>query len=485
MYDVIIIGAGVSGSAIARELSGYELKILVLERDLDVCEGTSKANSGIVHAGYDAKSGTLKAKLNVAGSKKMEKLSKELDFSYKKNGSLVLCFEEKDLNKLEELRSRGEKNGGSGIRILDRQEVLRMEPAVSKKVVAALYAPDGAIVCPFGLNIALAENAAVNGVEFLFGREVIKIERIEKGYRVRTKEESFDAGIVINAAGVYADSIHNMISKDRMEITPRRGEYLLYDKNAGGLAAHTLFQLPTALGKGILVTPTVHGNLLTGPTAQDLEDKEGVETSDKGIELVQQKAAWSVPDIPQGAVITSFAGLRAHVTKVPEAMRERADDFLIGEVKDAPGFIDVAGIESPGLTCAPAVGEYVADIVKDILNPVKKEKFIRTRKGIFSMALADAAQRQEMIKENPAYANVICRCEMVTEGEILDAIHRPLGATTTDGIKRRTRAGMGRCQSGFCNPRVVEILARELGVDESKIRKSGEGSFYLLPDESK
>lgn len=485
MYDVIIIGAGVSGSAIARELSGYELKILVLERDLDVCEGTSKANSGIVHAGYDAKSGTLKAKLNVAGSKKMEKLSKELDFSYKKNGSLVLCFEEKDLNKLEELRSRGEKNGVSGIRILDRQEVLRMEPAVSKKVVAALYAPDGAIVCPFGLNIALAENAAVNGVEFLFGREVIKIERIEKGYRVRTKEESFDAGIVINAAGVYADSIHNMISKDRMEITPRRGEYLLYDKNAGGLAAHTLFQLPTALGKGILVTPTVHGNLLTGPTAQDLEDKEGVETSDKGIELVQQKAAWSVPDIPQGAVITSFAGLRAHVTKVPEAMRERADDFLIGEVKDAPGFIDVAGIESPGLTCAPAVGEYVADIVKDILNPVKKEKFIRTRKGIFSMALADAAQRQEMIKENPAYANVICRCEMVTEGEILDAIHRPLGATTTDGIKRRTRAGMGRCQSGFCNPRVVEILARELGVDESKIRKSGEGSFYLLPDESK
>lgn len=485
MYDVIIIGAGVSGSAIARELSGYELKILVLERALDVCEGTSKANSGIVHAGYDAKSGTLKAKLNVAGSKKMEKLSKELDFSYKKNGSLVLCFEEKDLNKLEELRSRGEKNGVSGIRILDCQEVLRMEPAVSKKVVAALYAPDGAIVCPFGLNIALAENAAVNGVEFLFGREVIKIERIEKGYRVRTKEESFDAGIVINAAGVYADSIHNMISKDRMEITPRRGEYLLYDKNAGGLAAHTLFQLPTALGKGILVTPTVHGNLLTGPTAQDLEDKEGVETSDKGIELVQQKAAWSVPDIPQGAVITSFAGLRAHVTKVPEAMRESADDFLIGEVKDAPGFIDVAGIESPGLTCAPAVGEYVADIVKDILNPVKKEKFIRTRKGIFSMALADAAQRQEMIKENPAYANVICRCEMVTEGEILDAIHRPLGATTTDGIKRRTRAGMGRCQSGFCNPRVVEILARELGVDESKIRKSGEGSFYLLPDESK
>lgn len=484
MYDVIIIGAGVSGSAIARELSRYELKLLVLERALDVCEGTSKANSGIVHAGYDAKSGTLKAKLNVAGSKKMEKLSGELDFPYKKNGSLVLCFEEKDLDQLEALKKRGEINGVSGIRILDRQEVLELEPAVAENVVAALYAPDGAIVCPFGLNIALAENAAVNGAEFLFGREVIKIEKIEKGYRIRTKEEVFDAGIVINAAGVYADTIHNMISEDRMEITPRRGEYLLYDKSVGGLTKHTLFQLPTALGKGILVTPTVHGNLLTGPTAQDLNDKESVETSGQGMELVQQKAAWSVPDIPQGAVITSFAGLRAHVTKVPEAMQERSDDFLIGEVKDAPGFIDVAGIESPGLSCAPAVGEYVADIVKDLLHPVKKENFIAERKGIFSMALADAAQRQEAIAADPAYANVICRCEMVTEGEIMDAIHRPLGATTTDGIKRRTRAGMGRCQSGFCNPKVVELLARELGVDESKICKSGAGSFYLLPEET-
>ena len=483
MYDVIVIGAGVSGSAIARELSKLKLKILVLEKALDVCEGSSKANSGIVHAGYDAKSGMLKAKLNVAGSLRMEALSKELDFPYRKNGSLVLCFDEKNKEKLEELRARGEANGVSGIRILNREEVLEKEPAVSENVVAALYAPTGAIVCPFGLNIALAENAAVNGVRFMFGTEVERIERLERGYRIFSKELSFDTKIVINAAGVYADRIHNMISEDKMEITPRRGEYLLYDKNTGGLADSTLFQLPTSLGKGILVTPTVHGNLLTGPTALDLEDKEGVETSAEGMGMVQERAALSVPGIPGKSVITSFAGLRAHVTKVPESMKDRDGDFLIGEVKDAPGFIDVAGIESPGLSCAPALGEYVASIVKEMLHPAVNEGFVSGRKGIPSMAHASEEERHSLIKKNPAYANVICRCEMVTEGEILDAINRPLGATTVDGIKRRTRAGMGRCQSGFCNPRVVEILAGELGVDESRIRKSGEDSWYLLPQE--
>lgn len=483
MYDVIVIGAGVSGSAIARELSKLKLKILVLEKALDVCEGSSKANSGIVHAGYDAKSGTLKAKLNVAGSLRMEALSKELDFPYRKNGSLVLCFDEKNKGKLEELRARGEANGVSGIRILNREEVLEKEPAVSENVVAALYAPTGAIVCPFGLNIALAENAAVNGVRFMFGTEVERIERLERGYRIFSKELSFDTKIVINAAGVYADRIHNMISEDKMEITPRRGEYLLYDKNTGGLADSTLFQLPTSLGKGILVTPTVHGNLLTGPTALDLEDKEGVETSAEGMGMVQERAALSVPGIPGKSVITSFAGLRAHVTKVPESMKDRDGDFLIGEVKDAPGFIDVAGIESPGLSCAPALGEYVASIVKEMLHPAVNEGFVSGRKGIPSMAHASEEERHSLIKKNPAYANVICRCEMVTEGEIFDAINRPLGATTVDGIKRRTRAGMGRCQSGFCNPRVVEILAGELGVDESRIRKSGEDSWYLLPQE--
>lgn len=479
MYDVIIIGAGVSGCAIARELSRLQLKTIVLEKDLDVCEETSKANSGIVHAGYDAKPGTLKAKLNVEGSRKMKALSEELDFPYKQNGSLVLCFDEKEKGKLEELKARGEQNGVADLQILDRDAVTALEPKVSDQVVAALYAPTGGIVCPFGLTIALAENAADNGVEFLFDAKVNRINRTQEGYRVETGKGNYEAKLIINAAGVYADEIHNMVSEVRMEITPRKGEYLLYDKKVGGMVSHTLFQLPTALGKGILVTPTVHGNLLTGPTASDIENKEGVDTSKEGMSQVTEKAALSVSGISGRDVITSFAGLRAHVTR----WSGKEGDFIIEEAKDAPGFIDVAGIESPGLTSAPAIGEYVADMVKSLLKPEEKESFKPTRKGIPSMALASDEERQKLILEDPAYANVICRCEMVTEGEILNAIHRTLGATTTDGVKRRTRAGMGRCQSGFCNPKVVEILAREQKVDESNIRKSGADSWYLLPPE--
>lgn len=473
MYDVIIIGAGVSGCAIARELSRYKLKTMVLEKALDVCEGTSKANSGIAHAGYDAKPGTLKAKLNVEGSRRMKALSEELDFPYKQNGSLVLCFDEKDRSKLEELKKRGECNGVPDIRILNREEVLSLEPGAGEQVVSALYAPTGAIVCPFGLTIALAENAAVNGVEFQFGTKVKVIRKAAEGYLIETNKGSFETKLVINAAGVYADELHNMVSEEKMKLTPRRGEYLLCDKLSKGIPSHTLFQLPTALGKGVLVTPTVHGNLLIGPTAEDIEDKEGIETTAEGMELIREKAALSVKELPLRQVITSFAGLRAH----------GGEDFIIKEVPDAPGFIDVAGIESPGLTCAPAIGAYVADIVKKLLSLAEKENFIAERRGIPSMALASGQERQRLILENPAYANVICRCEMVTEGEIIDAIRRPVGARTTDGIKRRTRAGMGRCQSGFCNPKVVEILARELGVDESEVLKSGEDSWYLLREE--
>lgn len=473
MYDVIIIGAGVSGCAIARELSRYKLKTMVLEKALDVCEGTSKANSGIAHAGYDAKPGTLKAKLNVEGSRRMKALSEELDFPYKQNGSLVLCFDEKDRSKLEELKKRGECNGVPDIRILNREEVLSLEPGAGEQVVSALYAPTGAIVCPFGLTIALAENAAVNGVEFQFGTKVKVIRKAAEGYLIETNKGSFETKLVINAAGVYADELHNMVSEEKMKLTPRRGEYLLCDKLSKGIPSHTLFQLPTALGKGVLVTPTVHGNLLIGPTAEDIEDKEGIETTAEGMELIREKATLSVKELPLRQVITSFAGLRAH----------GGEDFIIKEVPDAPGFIDVAGIESPGLTCAPAIGVYVADIVKKLLSLAEKENFIAERRGIPSMALASGQERQRLILENPAYANVICRCEMVTEGEIIDAIRRPVGARTTDGIKRRTRAGMGRCQSGFCNPKVVEILARELGVDESEVLKSGEDSWYLLREE--
>lgn len=470
-YDVLIIGAGVSGSAVARELSRRERYIAVLERESDVCEGTSKANSGIVHAGYDAVPGTLKAKLNVEGSRRMEALSKELDFPFKKNGSLVISFEEEGKAKLQELCERGQANGVLDLQLLTGEEVRRKEPQLSEEVKAALYAPTAGIVCPFGLNLALAENAAQNGVDFYLNTEVTAIYKEENGYRVTAGEQEFFAAVVVNAAGVYADRFHNMVSTHPMHITPRRGEYCLFDKTSGNLVNSTIFQLPSAKGKGILVTPTVHGNLMAGPTAEDILDKEGTNTTAAGLDMVLQSGARSVKNLPVRQVITSFAGLRAH---------EESGDFIIKEAEDAPGFFDVAGIASPGLSAAPAIGAYVAELIQERFPASERTDFIAVRKGIPNMAEASAEERQELIRQNPAFANVICRCELVTEGEILAAIHRPLGATTLDGIKRRTRAGMGRCQAGFCSPKTVEILARELGADSSQIVKSRQESHILL-----
>ncbi len=470
MQDIIIIGAGVTGCAIARELSRYKLKITVLERASDVCEGTSKANSGIAHGGYDARPGTLKAKLNVEGSRMMEALSKELDFPFRKNGSLVLCLEEGNRSELQRLYDQGSKNGVEGLRIIEAEELRQLEPNISEAAVAALYAPTGGIVCPFGLTIALAENAAVNGVEFRLNTEVQNIEKIQDGYGITTNQGVLESKVVINAAGVYADRFHNMVSEEKIHIIPRRGEYCLMDKKVGDLVSHTIFQLPTKYGKGVLVTPTVHGNLLVGPTAEDVEDYEAVNTTRKGLDDVLKRGAMSVKNLPVKQVITSFAGLRAH---------EEKGDFVLGQPGDAPGFFDAAGIESPGLTCAPALGKYLTEQVCAYLSPEEKQDFIARRKGIPNMALAEPQERAVLIQENKLYANVVCRCELVTEGEIVDAIHRPLGATTLDGVKRRTRAGMGRCQAGFCSPKTIEILARELGRDVSEICKNNKGSEFL------
>lgn len=476
MYDVIIIGAGVSGCCIARELAKTKRKIAVLEASMDICEGTSKANSGIAHAGFDAKPGSLKAKLNIRGSNMLPDLAKKLDIPYQRNGSLVLSFDKSDRVKLEELYQKGVENGVEGLEIIEKERILKLEPMVSPSVVMALYAPTGGIVCPFGLTIAMAENAAVNGVEFMRSQKVISIEPQEKGYLVKTQQKKeILTKIIINAAGTHADEIHNMLpltpKHTKMTIISRKGEYCLYDKKAGNLVQKTIFQLPNAYGKGVLVTPTVHGNLLTGPTAIDIDDKEGVNTTNTGLEEVLSKSAHSVASLPSSRqIITSFAGIRAH--------REE-DDFLIAESGEYSGFIDVAGIESPGLTSAPAIGEYVAELVGKIQPAQSKENYVENRRGIPHMMEMSWEKKEKQIAENLAYANIICRCESISEGEILEAIRRPVGATTVDGVKRRTRAGMGRCQGGFCSPKVTKLLSQELGIPLEEVRKSGEESVML------
>lgn len=469
MVDIVIIGAGVSGCAIAREISRYKADVLVLEREEDVCCGTSKANSAIVHAGYDAANGSLMARLNVEGSRMMPALSKQLDFPYENNGSLVVMVSEDDRPALNKLYENGVANGVEGLRIVERDELVEMEPNISDEAVAALYAPTGGIVCPFGLTFALAENAARNGVKFQFDSEVTGIEKIDGGWKVTTPKGDVEAKVVVNAAGLYSDKLHNMVADDEMTIVPRRGDYFLLDHSAQGHVSNTIFQLPGKYGKGVLVAPTVHGNIIVGPTAIDIDNKEGTATTQAGLDDVRDKCGMAVKNVPLRQTITSFAGLRAH---------EARHEFFIGEIK--PGFVDCAAIESPGLSSAPAIGRMVAGIVKGILGLEVDLSFDPRRKGILDPKELDAEAHAALIKEDPAYGTVICRCETVTEGEIVDAIRRTPGARSVDGVKRRVRAGMGRCQGGFCSPRVMEILARELGVDQSAITKSGAGSELIV-----
>jgi glycerol-3-phosphate dehydrogenase len=377
---------------------------------------------------------------------------------------------QEDMPKLHKLYEKGVANGVRELRIIDGAELREMEPSVCDDAVAALWAPSGAIVCPFGLNIAMAENAAANGVEFVFNAEVLNIQKAETGWKLVTTQGDFEAKVVINAAGVHAGNIHNLVSEKKMTLINRRGDYYLLDKQAS-CVSHTIFPLPNRMGKGVLVSPTVHGNTIVGPTAIDIPDPENTATTAAGLAQAGEKASYMIKNLPLRQVITSFAGLRAH---------NPIHDFTIGEVAGAPGFVDVAGIESPGLSASPAIGEAVAEIVREMLELTEKENFIATRKGILNPAEMSVGARNALIKENPAYGQIICRCESVSEGEILNAIHRTLGAKSLDGVKRRVRAGMGRCQGGFCAPRVMEILARELGVDQLAVTKAGPGSELLV-----
>lgn len=484
MYDIIIIGAGVTGAACARAFSKYQLKVCVIEKEEDVCSGTSKANSGIIHAGFDAEVGSLMAEMNVAGNGMMSKLAEELNIPFRRNGSLVVGKEKDSVVALKELYERGIMNGVKDLELIyDKERIFQMEPNLAEEVEAVLYAPSAGIICPFELNLAMAEHAKINGVEFQFNTTVLNLESvssldggIEKNYwKLETNQGEFQAQYVINGAGVYADKFHNMVSKTPIKIIPRKGEYLLLDKQAGNHVSHTIFALPTKLGKGILVTPTVHGNLLIGPTAEDIENKEGSGTSSQGLQEIIEKATsegfMNVRNVPLRQVITSFAGLRAH---------EEHHEFIIKELEDAQGFIDCAGIESPGLTSSPAIGEKVLEIVSKKLTLVEKDDYCKTRSGFTRMDQMDKEERKQFIQEHPAYGNIICRCEMISEGEILEAIHRPLGGKSLDGIKRRVRATSGRCQGGFCGPKVMEILSRELGIDPLHITKSGGQSNLLV-----
>ena len=474
-YDVIVVGAGVSGCATARELSRYKANVLVLESEADVGAGTSKANSAIVHAGFDAASGSLMAKLNVEGNRLMYKLAKELEFSCLNVGSLVVCTSEDGRPGLEALLERGVTNGVEGLRIVERDELLEMEPNVSDDAVCALWAPTGGIVDTFGLVIALAENAADNGVEFAFEAPVEDIVALDGGgFEVKTPKGTVTAKVVVNAAGVRADEIHNMVCPDKLEIIARKGEYYLLDTTAGTHVKHTVFMLPGPMGKGVLVSPTVHGNLIVGPTASDVEDKDATDTTPEGLAELAAKCMMAVKNVPLREVITSFSGLRAHRVE---------HEFLIGENPDVPGFVDCAAIESPGLTSAPAIGAMVAGIARDILDlEAKPEDEVQVyRKGISNLNELTNDEWQALIDEDPAYGRIICRCCRVSEGQIVSAVKRTLGARNLDGVKRRTGAMMGRCQGGFCSPKVMEIIARECDdINLEDITKCGTGSELIV-----
>lgn len=470
MRDVVIIGAGVTGTSVAYNLSKFKGDFLVVEKHADVCEETSKANSAICHGGYDAEPGSMKAKMNVEGNHMMREIADELSFPYKQIGTLVLCHREEDFPKLQKLYDQGIENGVSGMEIIYNEQILKMEPHVEKDVYAALYSKEAGIVDPFLMNIAFTEGSNLNGVEYKLNTKIVEIKDKEDYYILVTEDgEEIETKAVVNAAGLYSDAIHDMVMADnKFEIRARRGEYLLLDKATAGYVNHVLFNLPTEKGKGILVTPTIDENTLIGPTSDFVDDKADLVTTRKAIEEVIDKVNDTVDNVPVRQVITSFSGNRAH---------ESSGDFILQETKK--GFFDCVGIESPGLTSAPAIGKYMAGLVKDSLELEDNPDFKAGRNPIPKTSEMTAQEHNELIKKNPKYGKIICRCEKVTEGEIIDAIHAPVGATTVDGIKRRCRATAGRCQGGFCLPSIIEILSRELGVDQEEITKKGNKSTYI------
>lgn len=472
MYDIAIIGAGVVGSAIARELSKYKLNICLIEKAEDVTTGASKANSGIVHGGYSAKYGTLKGELCYKGNKMYRQLEKELNFGFRETGALVIGFEKEDEKKIEELYDNGIKIGCDDLEIIYEDRIREIEPHISKDVKVALYAKSVGVTSPYEFTIALAENAVENGVEIKLEEEVLDIKNLRDHFCIETTKGDVKTRYIVNAAGLYSDRIANMVGIHDFKILPRRGQYILLGKDQGHLVNTVVFQLPTDKGKGILVTTTYHGNFMIGPNAEEVDDRDDVATTMESLEAVIETARKSIPNFDIRRALTSFSGIRAVSSN---------GDFIIEESR-VKGFVNVAGIDSPGLTSAPAIAERVKDILKASgLELNKKEKFNPNRKAI--IIKKDKSFDGRVDHEDPA-KNIICRCEKVTEAEIIDAIHRGLPVNSIDGIKRRTRAGMGPCQGNFCRSRVKAIIARErnIPIEEVTLRGKLSNTSPLRPD---
>lgn len=471
LYDIAIIGAGVTGSMIARELAKYNLSVIVLEKEHDVAMGSSKANSGIVHAGYDAKTGSLKAQLNVLGCKMMPRVAEELGVAYRQNGSLVVAFCEEEMTAVRELYTRGKLNGVENLSILDAAQLRSIEPYINPEAVGALYAPDAGIICPYTLTIAAMGNAMDNGVALRRNFPVTSLVDCGSHFAVISGGETVEASLVINAAGLFADEIAAMVGDNFFRIHPRRGEYYLLDRELGHIARQTIFQAPSAMGKGILVTPTAHGNLMIGPTAEDIEDKSDKKTTRNGLDKVWRDAAKSIPNLAGSAIITAFTGLRAVGS---------TGDFVITQSPRYPRLIHVAAIESPGLASSPAIAAYVESMLQQMgVLTHKRKDYNPYRRPIPDLRNMNDEERYALIAKNPAYGKIICRCEEISEGEILDALHQNPVAVDVDGVKHRTRSGMGRCQGGFCLPYVTEIISREWNIPMEQVTKHGPGSEIL------
>ncbi|PUU87234.1 NAD(P)/FAD-dependent oxidoreductase [Halanaerobium sp.] len=469
--NVVIVGAGAIGGAIARELSKYELDVVLIEKNQEIGGEATVSNSAIIHTGYDAKPGTLESELVVAANPMYDKLTEELNVPFKRTGAILAAVNEEELEALPKIIEKSYKNGVYDIEYLTSEKIKKLEPEISDNVKGGILIPRESIIDPFLLNIAYVENAHKNGVEVMLSTEVLDIKtENNKVESVKTNKGSIKTDYVINAAGVHCDEIAEMVDLCDFKEHPRKGEFFILDKATPYDLNSIILPVPTKLTKGKLITPTIHGNLLLGPTAEDIEDKSDRSVTEEGLKSIIKDVQNRVPKVSQFDSIKQYAGLRP--TRTPAG-------YYI-ENYELEGFIGLSGIRSTGLTSSPSVAKYVVDLLQsEGLNLIPDNNFDPYREPITKFNELSLKEKEQIISKNPEYGRIVCRCETITEGEIVEAIKRPLGAKTVDGVKRRVRAGTGRCQAGFCRPRVVQILSRELGIPEVEIEQKEKGSKIL------